>query len=103
MSSIIKEIPSLHPSKLTIFGDWFDTDTRTIMSLIKLGKIPHELTLVDMLQGKHKSKSFLSINPLGSLPFIIHNNFVVIGSTSVFLRYFANLSNQLKEHYPKVE
>ena len=32
---------------LTIYGDWFDTDTRTIMTLIKLANLDHKYKNVD--------------------------------------------------------
>ena len=90
----------LRQSKLSIFGDWFDNDTRTIMSILKIGDIPHNFMLIDMLSGQHHSEKFLSVNPLGSLPIVLENNFFVMGTTAVFLKYFANSKPKVAEHYP---
>ena len=48
---VTSDLPTLNNQPiLSIFGDWFDNDTRTIMSLLKIGDIPYNLTLVDCLQ-----------------------------------------------------
>lgn len=36
---------------LTVWGDPFQSETRTIMAVIKLGGIPHEFHPVDSFQG----------------------------------------------------
>ena len=47
---VTSDLPTLNNQPiLSIFGDWFDNDTRTIVSLLKIGDIPYNLTLVDCL------------------------------------------------------
>ena len=86
-------------NKLSVFGDWFDNDTRTITSLLKIGQVPYELTLVDLIQGQHLSEPYLSVNPLGSVPFILENDNMVLGSTFVFLKYLANSKPKILSEY----
>ena len=35
------------PKIMTVYGDWFDADTRTVMTLIKLGNVTHVFKPID--------------------------------------------------------
>ena len=46
-------------------------------------------------------ESYLSVNPLGSVPFVIEESNVVMGSTIIFLKYFANSKPKVGAYYPE--
>ena len=37
----------IKPKIMTVYGDWFDADTRTVMVLIKLGNVSHSFKNID--------------------------------------------------------
>ncbi len=43
----------------------------------ELGSPPHELKVLDMKKGEHKSPEFLAINPMGKVPTITHDGVAV--------------------------
>src|SRR5215212_9948309 len=45
--------------------------------------IDHELVLVDMAAGQHKSPGYLALNPYGRVPTIEHDGFVLYESTAI--------------------
>jgi len=67
---------------------------------LSIGKIPHEIKVVDLSKGKHKAEDFLKVNPRGSVPSITDGDFS-LGESNAILRYlFA--TRDLPEHlYPK--
>lgn len=55
---------------LTIHGDFFSPETRTITSALKISGVKFELVNVDQFKGEHKKEPYLDMNPTGSLPTI---------------------------------
>lgn len=51
--------------KLTVWGDHFNSDTRTILSIIEIAGVPYSLEEIDQFKGDHKKDSYLAINPSG--------------------------------------
>ncbi len=52
-------------------------------------QIPFELKLIDVLKGQQKSPEYLSINPLGVVPFLVTENGHGIGESNAMLWYLA--------------
>lgn len=50
---------------LSVWGDPFQSETRTIMAVIKLGGIPHEFHAVDSFKGEQRNAEYLKVNPTG--------------------------------------
>lgn len=46
--------------KLTIWGDYFNSDTRTILSILYIAGVPHAMEEVDQFKGDHKKDSYLA-------------------------------------------
>ena len=55
---------------LTVWGDYFSPETRTIMVILSSCDVKHELNIVDQFQGDHKKEKYLQMNPTGSHPTI---------------------------------
>ena len=43
--------PGVNGGKLTVWGDYFNSDTRTILSILQVAGIPHTLEEVDQFRG----------------------------------------------------
>lgn len=81
---------------LTVYGDFFSTETRTLMTIIKMGDVKHEFTEMDQFKGDHKKEQYLKLNPTGSLPTITEGRFLIIGGYLVFINY-------LVKHHEKIQ
>jgi len=51
--------------------------------------IPLDVHLIDVLSGEQKSAEYLSINPLGVVPFFVTNTGISIGESNAMLWYLA--------------
>lgn len=54
------ERPGAPAQKLTIWGDYFNSDTRTILSILNIAGIPFNLEEVDYFRGDNKKDSYLA-------------------------------------------
>ena len=86
---------------LTVYGDYFTSETRTLMNIIKLGDVKCEFTEVDLFKGDHKKEQYLKLNPTGSLPTISEGRFLIIGGYIVFVNYLVNHHRPIRDKlYP---
>lgn len=58
------------------------------LAMHQLG-IPFEMSLIDVLSGEQKSPEYLSINPLGVVPYMITSDGQGIGESNAMLWYLA--------------
>ncbi len=58
------------------------------LAMNQLG-VEFELTLIDVLSGEQKSNDFLSVNPLGVVPFFVTSEGQGIGESNAILWYLA--------------
>jgi len=56
----------------------------------ELGSPPHELKVLDLKKGDHKSPQFLAVNPMGKVPAITHGGTVITESGAIAI-YLADL------------
>src|SRR5437868_2018667 len=82
---------------LTVWGDYFSPETRTILTMLTLGQVKHEFQAVDQFKGEHRKDQYLAINPTGSLPTITEGRFLILGGYLVFLTYLANHHKAIRE------
>jgi len=73
---------------------WFlgSQPARAVKCLLDVGKIPCELISVDIGKNMTRTKDFLSMNPLGQIPFLVDGD-LKIGESNAILVY-------LCEKYP---
>lgn len=45
--------------KPKVWGDYFTSETRAVLAVLKLAKIDHDFQLVDTLKDEHKQESYL--------------------------------------------
>ena len=89
--------------KLTVWGDYFNSDTRTILSIINIAGVPYSLEEVDQFKGDHKKDSYLAINPSGQIPMITEGSFKILGGNNIFLIYLCNSHQRIKDKLYPVE
>ena len=79
---------------LTIWGDHFSADTRTILSAIKVANasfggrdpVPYSFHCVDQFQAVEPTREeLLKVNPTGLIPTVVQGRQVIIGSNIAFL------------------
>ena len=87
-------------NKLTVYGDSFDPDTRTILVLLRIAGAEFKFTEIDRFQNQHKQNDYLIVNPLGEIPCLNERNFKVMGKTKVFLSYLSRTQGKLYGLYP---
>lgn len=86
---------------LTVYGDYFTGETRTLMTMIALGQVPHLFVAVDQFKADHRRDDYLKLNPTGSLPTITEGRFLILGGYLVFLNYLCNHHRPIREKlYP---
>ena len=53
--------PNLRPDNkrlLYLYGDYLNSDTRTIIAILKMCQIPYDLNYIDTLQNQHKKEFY---------------------------------------------
>ena len=86
--------------EFTVYGDYFDSDTRTILTLLNLVEQKHKFQEVDQFQGHQTKADFLSVNPIGTVPVMLDGSFKILGATKVFLNYLANTYPKVSTRFP---
>ena len=46
--------------RLTVYGDYFNTETRTLLGILKVSGVPHHFEKVSMIQEEHRKPSYLA-------------------------------------------
>lgn len=65
------------------------TRSVTIRWLFAELDVPHELKLMNLAKGEHKSPEFLGVNPMGKVPTVVHKG-VVITEAPAICAYLAD-------------
>lgn len=48
------------PGKLTVWGDYLNCETRTVLAILKHNSIEHNFQMVDTLKEEHKKESYVA-------------------------------------------
>jgi glutathione S-transferase len=85
-----------------VWGDHFNSDTRTLLGILKIANVPHSFEKVNMLNEEHRKESYLIQNPSGQIPMITEGPFKVIGGGNTLINYLINAHKPVAEHlYPE--
>ena len=49
---------------LTIYGDYFDSDSRALVTMLAIAGYAPEVRIIDQFQGDHTKAEFAQINPI---------------------------------------
>jgi len=71
-----------------------------MLVLCKLCSIDVEFVTINQFAGDHTQDSYIEVNPTQQIPTLVDNRFLVLGSTSVFVKYLVNSKqNKLVSKY----
>ena len=70
-----------------IWGDFFSAETRTMLVMLKMSNVQHEVRIIDQFLGDHKSEEYLNMNPTGQIPTITEGKFLVLGGYQVYMNF----------------
>ncbi|MEP5758361.1 MAG: glutathione S-transferase family protein [Litoreibacter sp.] len=66
------------------------------LAMHQLG-IPFEITMIDVLTGEQKSRDYLSVNPMGVVPYLVTKDGHGIGESNAMLWYLAEGTHLIPE------
>jgi len=84
---------------LKLYYDPLSSPSRAVLTLLNLTNIPYEKQILSFLKGETKSPEFLKINPLGLVPALDDNGFIVIEHEAI-LRYLVNTHKEAQAFFP---
>ena len=73
--------------ELIVFGDYFQSETRTILAILEFAECKYSFKPIDSFQGENEKDDFLKINPLGQIPTIKDKSTLVLGNLSTQIEY----------------
>lgn len=74
---------------LKIFGALFSSNVNKVRYVANYIGIDYELIPVDILKGEQKSQDFLRINPVGKVPVMVEDDFILFESMAI-ARYLSS-------------
>lgn len=90
------------PGKLTVWGDYLNSETRTAIGVLKMLDIDFNFNAVDTLKEENKQEAYLKQSYCDTIPMISNNQFKVIGGDITALKFIKNYFPQVKkELYPE--
>jgi len=86
-----------HSNGITLHGDYFNSDTRAIASILEVCEIKFQFINVNTLEDDHRKESYLRVNKAGSVPTLIVGDEKILGGGSIFPLYLAGGYKEVKE------
>ena len=75
---------------MKVWGDYFSSETRTILAILDYCGIMYQFNEVDTFLGEHKEDEYMKVNPTSQIPTIEDGNCLLIGGCSTFINYLAS-------------
>lgn len=73
---------------LTIWGDYINSDTRTILVILEISSEKYVFKSLNTLTNKHlEDDDFLQVNPTLDIPVITENNYSIISGPMQYVNY----------------
>ena len=101
VGSTEKKRPKPVPKKLTVHGHYFNSDTRTIVALLKIAQVDFEMKMIDIFKGDHQKEDYLKINPCGTIPMVTDQDNQLMGSINIFVNYLTEKNKKLQSYAPR--
>ncbi|CAG9311403.1 unnamed protein product [Blepharisma stoltei] len=86
-------------SPVILYMDYFSQPSRAVLSFCLIANIPHEVREIRIMRGDHLSEEFSRINPIKTIPTIVHNNITICESHAI-LAYLATVFHAEDHWYP---
>lgn len=81
-----------------LFGDYFNSETRAIATILDICEIKYDFHTVDTLNNGHREESYLRINKAGTVPTLIAGDDKIIGGGTSYVLYLRGAFDKVKEH-----
>ena len=86
-------------TKLRIYGDYFNQDTRSLLAICQMARASFDFVLVDTLEGKNKEKPYIDENPNKTVPMLSLGQTKVIGDSKSIFNYLVNTNAEVWQHF----
>ena len=86
-----------HTNGITLYGDYFNSDTRAIASILEVCDIKFQFNTVNTLEDEHRKESYLRVNKAGTVPTLIIGDEKILGGGSIFPLYLVGGYKEVKE------
>ena len=84
-------------SKILLYGDYFNQDTRGILAMCAHSKVHINFVLIDTFKKENYSPKYQEMNPNSTVPTIVDDTHtVVIGNTQSLYKYVLNKEPHVK-------
>jgi glutathione S-transferase len=87
-------------SDLTVYGPILSQPVRSVIAFCRLSNIPFTHNRVNMLAGETSTDEYSKINPMQTVPAIVHNGYNLWESAAI-IPYLADAFNVHNQWYPK--
>ena len=88
---------SLASKGTQLYGDYFNSDTRAVASILDLCDVQYTFITVNTLLDDHKKDSYLTINKAGTIPTLIVGQDKIISGGNTFPLYLAGQFKDVAE------
>ena len=86
---------------ITIWGDYFNQDTRALLAICQISGISSKFELVDTSKKQNLEKNYTDLNPNFSIPMITEGHTKIIGDGPSLYYYLVNKHEAVtKTFYP---
>lgn len=70
---------------LTLYWNLGSQPARAVKCLIDLGKLEVKYVTLDVIKNETRSKEYLSLNPLGKIPFLVDGELKISESNAILV------------------
>ncbi|XP_033628078.1 glutathione S-transferase theta-1-like [Asterias rubens] len=84
---------------LTVYGSGISPPSRSVYVFCKVTGIPYTDKTIQMTEWEHKGEAYLKINPVGKVPCIVDDDFILTECFSI-LKYLADKHKVADHWYP---
>ena len=82
-----------HQGPFTVYGDYFNSDTRAILAICKLANVKHNFQLVDTLTHANlDDNGYKKLNPTGHIPMLMQKKIQVLAPGFVLYEWILKTS-----------
>jgi len=70
---------------LTLYFSPVSQPSRAVLALLAIGNIKYEGKVLDLFKGEARTPEYYELNPLGRVPFIIHDKLHLAESNAILI------------------
>ena len=86
-------------SAMTIYGDYFNQDTRALLAICQMSGVDYEFRLIDTFQRENQNEQYVALNPSSQIPMITEGTTKIIGGGNSFLMYLVHKHAKIQHNF----